>query len=238
MIDKFISLKVIIDRVMMNPGAEDLPYDVAVLAASDTIKLIANPVFLISLDAYVNIEDYRGTLPINHLDITKVTKVDSNSSDTSRRAMSYNSDPFFKSYDEREMNPRESSFRYKTEGRYIFTSFNEGKLHVAYTAVPVDFDGVIMIPDRVSIVKAIEFSILATWLQKKWFIGKITPDKFQWADKERNWYVSKAGADFMMENLDKRQSIANTINTLMLNDEHSVNDYRELGLKEYRKRSI
>ncbi len=238
MIDKFISLKVIIDRVMMNPGAEDLPYDVAVLAASDTIKLIANPVFLISLDAYVNIEDYRGTLPINHLDITKVTKVDSNSSETSRRAMSYNSDPFFKSYDEREMNPRESSFRYKTEGRYIFTSFNEGKLHVAYTAVPVDFDGVIMIPDRVSIVKAIEFSILATWLQKKWFIGKITPDKFQWADKERNWYVSKAGSDFMMENLDKRQSIANTINTLMLNDEHSVNDYRELGLKEYRKRSI
>jgi len=105
-------------------------------------------------------------------------------------------------------------------------------------AIVLDFDGVIMIPDRVSIVKAIEFSILATWLQKKWFIGKITPDKFQWADKERNWYVSKAGADFMMENLDKRQSIANTINTLMLNDEHSVNDYRELGLKEYRKRSI
>jgi hypothetical protein len=238
MIDKFISLKVIIDRVMMNPGAEDLPYDVAVLAASDTIKLIANPVFLISLDAYVDIEDYRGVLPLNYLDIIKVTKVDSNSSETSRRAMSYNSDPFFKSYDEREMNPRESSFRYKTEGRYIFTSFSEGKLHVAYTAVPVDFDGVVMIPDRVSIVKAIEFSILATWLQKKWFIGKITPDKFQWADRERNWYVSKAGADFMMENLDKRQSIANTINTLMLNDEHSVNDYRELGLREYRKRSI
>ena len=114
MIDKFISLKVIIDRVMMNPGAEDLPYDVAVLAASDTIKLIANPVFLISLDAYVNIEDYRGVLPINYLDITKVTKVDSNLSETSRRSMSYNSDPFFKSYDDREMNPRESSFRYKT----------------------------------------------------------------------------------------------------------------------------
>ena len=95
-----------------------------------------------------------------------------------------------------------------------------------------------MIPDNANIIKAIEFSILSSWLQKKWFLGKITPDKFQWADKERNWYVSQTGADFKMQNLDKRQSIANTINTLMLNDEHSVNDYRELGLKEYRKRSI
>ena len=238
MIDKFISLKVIIDRVMMNPGMEDLPYDVAVTATLDTIKLIANPVFLLALDAYIDIENYRGILPYNYVDITKVVKVESETNENSRRAMTYNSDPFFKSYDDRDMNPRESAFRYKVEGRYIFTSFEKGKLHVAYNTIPVDFDGTVMIPDRVSIVKAIEFSILATWLQKKWFIGKITPDKFQWADKERNWYVSKAGADFMMENLDKRQSIANIMNTLLLNDEHSVNDYRELGLKEYRKRSI
>jgi hypothetical protein len=233
--DKFISLKVIVDRVMMNPGMEDLPYDVALIAALDTIKIIANPLFLLTENSYIYINEYRGELPVNYVDIIKVNRVDEGHTESMRGAMTQNADPFFKSYDTRTLAEREPSFKYKVEGTYIFTSFEEGRLHVAYTTIPVDFDGTVMIPERMSIVKAVEYSVLASWLQKKWFIGKISADKFQWADRERNWYVQQASADFAMENLDKRQTIANIMNTLILNEEHSVNDYRELGLKEYRK---
>lgn len=223
---------------MMNPGMEDLPYDIALLTVADTIRLIANPLFLINNDAYVIIEQFRGLLPANYVEIKKIDRVNTANEENSRVSMTINQDPFYQSYVNRNLSREVQPEKYKIQGDYVYTSFETGKLHVAYNTVPMDSEGVIMIPDRVSIVKAIEFSLISSWYQKKWFSGIVTPDKFEWADRQRNWYISQASTDFMMENLDKRKTLSNIINTLILNEEHSNNDYSNLGNKEYRKRYI
>ena len=237
-IDNYISLTVIIDRVMMNPGMEDLPYDLALTTVTDTIRLIAIPLFLINNDAYGLVEDYRGLLPYGYVEIKKIDRVNTEREDNNRSPLTINQDPFYQSYSYRDQIRENPSGKYKIQGDYVYTSFETGKLHVAYNTIPVDSEGVVMIPDRVSIIKALEFSLLATWYQKKWFLGIITADKFDWADRQRNWYISQAGTDFAMENLDKRQTLSNIINTLILNDEHGKNDFTALGDKEYRKRYI
>lgn len=217
---------------------EDLPYDVAMLATVDTIKLIANPLFLLEDTAYVVIEDYRGELPLNYVDIKKVVRVDENQSETSRTSLKISSDPYLQSYPDRDFNREYLPNGYRIQGDYVYTNFESGKVHVAFNKVPTDFEGTVMVPDRASIVKAIEFSIMASWLQKKWFAGKVTPDKFEWADRQRNWYIGQASADFALENLDKKESLSNILGTLILNDDHHSNDYKDLGTKEYRKRYI
>ena len=68
----FISLRVIIDRVMTFPGMEDLPEDVTILTIVDLIRLIGNSDFLWNTDDYVSIEEYRGELPDNIVNIKKV----------------------------------------------------------------------------------------------------------------------------------------------------------------------
>ena len=236
-IDNYISLNVVIDRVMRLPEMNDLPYDVAIDATTDTIRQIANPLFLMDDDIYIDIQEYRGLLPVNYVNIIKAVRVNDSNTDNSRSSMLHNSDPFYKSYSNRDTNQILPE-KYKIQGDYIYTNFKEGKLHVAFQLVPTDFDGTVMIPDRVSIVKAIEFSIMAEWLRNKWVANKISGDKFDYADRQRNWYISQTAADFMLENLDKRQSLSNTINTLITNTEHNVDDFRQLGSKEYRRNII
>lgn len=239
-LNKFISLRVIIDRIMRNPGAEDLPYDVATTVAVNTIQLLINPTFLISETDYIYVTDYRGELPSDYVDIKKVIKVDEDKAESSRTAMLINQDPFFSSYSGRTFSDPITlqSDKYKIQGDYIYTTFESGTLHVSYTTLPTDFDGTIMIPDRVSLVKAVEFAILYDWLQKKWFANKISGDKVQWAEREANWYMSQASSDFALENLDKRQTLSNILTTMVNNTQHGMYEYRYLGDKEYRKNHI
>ena len=228
---RFISLKVIMDRVMSRPNMEDLPYDVAVLATIDCVELIGNSLFMAPGNCLVHIKDYRGELPENIVNVKKVVKVDNNDNFIS---MTTNNDPFSSSYKRRSENS--FALNYKIQGGYIQTNFETGRVNVAYEAIPVDTDGIPMIPDRASILKAVEYSIIREWFERKVFAGRLGTDKLQYADRERNWYVSKVSTDFMLENLDRKQNLANILNTLLISGEHYSNNFGSLGEKEHIRR--
>ena len=227
----FISLRVIIDRVMTFPGMEDLPEDVTILTIVDLIRLIGNSDFLWNTDYYVSIEEYRGELPDNVVNIKKVVKVNS---DESRSSSTINNDPFFASYNGRNFREGEE-VKYNIRGQYIFTNFEEGKLHIAYQAIPTDFDGMVMVPDNASVIKAVEYSLIEAWFTRKMLAGKITRDKVDWASRERNWYVAQSGASTSQHNLDQRQTLANIATTLFTNNNHHDTDYMGLGSSERRR---
>ena len=235
---RFISLKVIIDRVMSRPGMEDLPYDVAILATTDCVELIGNSLFLKPNTAIITISENRGQIPYDVVDIKKAVRIMSDDVEN-RIPMTINADPFFTSYSERNIDQGLMNVaKYRIQGEYIYTSFESGKLQIAYDGIPVDTEGIPMVPDRASILKAIEYSIIREWFERQMFAGRIGVDKFQYADKERNWYVAKTGTDFMLENLDKRKTLSNILNTLFINEEHTTNDFINLGNREYRRRHI
>ena len=73
--DKFVSLQVLIDRVMTWPLMDDLPLDVAIRAVIDTLRDIGNKLFLKDEVAYLTVSDYRVELPDNIVDIIKVVHI-------------------------------------------------------------------------------------------------------------------------------------------------------------------
>ena len=233
--EKFVSLQVIIDRTMTWPLMDDLPLDVAITAVVDTIRDIGNPLFLKHDTAYLTVENYRTTLPDNVVDVIKANHINNQVSNRSQ-SMTINSDPFAATYIDTDMRGEESFASYKIQGEYIYTNFPAGKLHIAFTCIPVDSDGIIMVPDRSSIIKAMEYSIIREWYARKWIAKKIDYNVYKEMDREKMWYVGKASTDFMLENIDKRQSLSNIANTLLNNTNHFANDFRELGNKEFRRR--
>ena len=48
---------------------------------------------------------------------------------------------------------------YKIQGNYIFTSIEEGEIEISYLSIPVDEEGLPMIPDNVKYINALELYI-------------------------------------------------------------------------------
>ena len=233
--DKFVSLQVLIDRVMTWPLMDDLPLDVAIRTVIDTIRDIGNKLFLKDVVAYLTISDYRVELPDNVVDIIKVVHINGEDALTNRTSMKITSDPFFSSYTDRNVQGERQTIAYKIQGKYLYTNFEEGKVQVAYTCIPLDSDGIVMVPDRSSIIKAMEYSIIREWYARKWISKKIDYTTYKEMDKEKMWYIGKASTDFMLENIDKRESLSNIVNTLLNNNYLYNSDFRGLGDKEFRR---
>lgn len=233
--DKFVSLQVLIDRVMTWPLMDDLPLDVAIRVVIDTIRDIGNKLFLKDEIAYLTISDYRVELPDNIVDIIKVVHINGEDALSNRNSMKISSDPFFSSYVDRNVQGERQTIAYKIQGKYLYANFENGKVQVAYTCIPLDSDGIVMIPDRSSIIKAMEYSLIREWYARKWVAKKIDYTTYKEMDKEKMWYIGKASTDFMLENIDKRESLSNIINTLLNNNYLYSSDFRGLGDKEFRR---
>lgn len=233
--DKFVSLQVLIDRVMTWPLMEDLPLDVAIRTVVDTIRDIGNNLFLKEDTAYLTVSDYRTEIPDNIVDIVKVVHINGEDTVSSRDSMKTSSDPFFTSYNDRGALAERQTIAYKIQGKYIYTNFESGKIQVAFTCIPLDSDGIVMVPDRNSIIKAMEFSLIRDWYARKWAAKKLDYTTYKEMDREKMWYIGKASSDFMLENIDKRQALSNIANTLLSNNYYYGDDFRELGNKEFRK---
>lgn len=233
--DKFVSLQVLIDRVMTWPLMDDLPLDVAIRVVIDTIRDIGNKLFLKDEIAYLTISDYRVELPDNIVDIIKVVHINGEDALSNRNSMKISSDPFFSSYVDRNVQGERQTIAYKIQGKYLYTNFENGKVQVAYTCIPLDSDGIVMIPDRSSIIKAMEYSLIREWYARKWVAKKIDYTTYKEMDKEKMWYIGKASTDFMLENIDKRESLSNIVNTLLNNNYLYSSDFRGLGDKEFRR---
>ena len=80
-----------------------------------------------------------------------------------------------------------------------------------------------------------EYSIIREWYARKWVSKKIDYTTYKEMDKEKMWYVGKASTDFMLENIDKRESLSNIVNTLLNNNYLYNSDFRGLGDKEFRR---
>ena len=126
--DKFISLQVLIDRVMTWPLMDDLPLDVAIRTVIDTIRDIGNKLFLKDEVAYLTISDYRVELPDNVVDIIKVVHINGEDALTNRTSMKITSDPFFSSYTDRNVQGERQTIAYKIQGKYLYTNFEKGKI--------------------------------------------------------------------------------------------------------------
>lgn len=124
----------------------------------------------------------------------------------------------------------DTDLTYKINDCYIFTNFPEGEVIMNYNAFPTDEDGLPLVPDNVKYIQAVKAYIAEKIGQKLWMQNKITGDKFQYLQRERDWYIGAATTAGLMPTVDEMQAWTNAFVRLIPNiNQHGSNTFKYLG---------
>ena len=132
--------------------------------------------------------------------------------------------------------PRHEHFEepsFKTQGRIIFTSFPEGKVQIAYQAIPVDDDGFPLLIDNEVYLAALEAYIEAQVIKNKFRAGKIAAAVYQDAKQEYAWRAAQLNSKFTIPSVSEMESIARMWNTMIPKVREFDNGFKNLGGREY-----
>lgn len=112
---------------------------------------------------------------------------------------------------------------------YIFTSFEEGNLELAYYAFPTDTDGLPLIPDDVMYLRAVEAYITERIARKLWIQDKIGGDKYRALEQDWLFYVNSARTKDALMSIDQAESFRGQISKLVTSSNQHSTQYINLG---------
>ena|SRR3990167_8159234 len=96
---------------------------------------------------------------------------------------------------------------YICENGYIFTPIKEGNLEIAYKAIPTDKEGLPTIPDDDKYIRAMSSYIAERIAFKLYLQDKLTRDKFQMIERDRDWAFGSAKMKMIIPDIDAMESM-------------------------------
>lgn len=210
--DRYISIRQVIDDILDHPLLQDLSFERAVNYAVDFMRIVGCPKIFHEKVEKIKIEDFRGSLPCDYIEVIQVK-------DKEGYCFRHSTDSFHYSYREKEP----YDLTYKIQGMMIYTSIERGEIELAYRAIMVDQDGYPMIPDDGTFAIA-----LGLYIKKKQFtilfdLGKISHQVLANTQQEYCWAVGQAQSSLVIPTIDQMQSIVNSWTTLV----PRMNSHRE-----------
>lgn len=208
--DKYISIKVVLDNILDHPMLKDVSFERAVNHTINFMRILGCPRMFEEKVALVDIRNWRGALPCNFNDIIQV-RTHSSCDRKNYGVFRYATDNFHMSEN------KQGSFdlTYKIQGNVIFTSIKEGVIEIAYNAFAVDSDGYPLIPDNSSFISALELYIKKKQFNVLFDTGKISQAVYNQVCQDYAWAVGQAQSDLIRPTIDQMQSITNSFNTLV-----------------------
>lgn len=120
-------------------------------------------------------------------------------------------------------------FTYVTKGNYLHTSTESGVCNIFYKTRLMDEEGVLLMPDSASFMRALE-----THIKLRLFENLMIYDGYvQNLETDYYFYIGKAQAEQHKKSDDELMGIANMVNTLYRTDDAQETDFRNITAKEY-----
>ena len=215
--DKYISLRQVLDDILDHPMLKDVSFERAVNHTVHFMRIVGCPRMFEERTALVEIENYRGLLPCDFNDIIQV-RTHSSCDRKNYGVFRHTTDSFHMS------DNKQDSFdlTYKIQGNIIFTSIKEGIIEIAYNAFAVDSDGYPLIPDNSSFIRALELYIKKQHFTILFDTGKINNAILNQTLQDYAFAVGQAQSDLVRPTIDQMQSLTNSLNTLVTR----VNEHR------------
>ncbi len=117
---------------------------------------------------------------------------------------------------------------YSLNDSFIFTSFKDGYVFLAYEGLPVDCEGFPMIPNTDRYKKGVESYICYMIDYILWRNGELDEKVWLHTEREWLWYCGSAGTNLKMPGKDQLRSILGQIRMIPKQYQHE-NFYRTLG---------
>ena len=129
--------------------------------------------------------------------------------------------------------PGHGELTFKTQGRVIFTSFPEGKVRIAYKAIPVDEDGFPLLIDNENYLACLEAYIKKQVFTIKFDQGKIAAGVLQNAQADYAWLAGQLASEFQIPSYSEMQSITNYVTSILPSMRSFDHSFKNMGDREY-----
>lgn len=234
---KYKSLGFILWRILKNPLCSELTYEEAAEYSLEYIRLLGAPLAYNDKIEKLQLVDFKAELPCDLLNIRGVRYSDCGFGPNQGIALRYASDTYHMNNDDYNCSTEGyiGEFTYTVQKGIIFASQQDGEVEIAYKGISLDEDGYPLIPDDERVLLGLEYYILHRYLEPLWLLGKITDKAFNYVSQQRDWYFGSGAASLNTPSIDQMETIANSINRLIINTTAHENFYRNMGRKEYIK---
>lgn len=223
---EYINIREVLSRVLRHPLLQDFTLEQAIQYTLDFIGLFGFPELYEDKETVIEICDYKGQLPCGLIQIDMVKDC---KTDMPLRSMTASFNPGGKYYNHLQQEPQ-----YKVQNRVIITSFPEGKIKIAYKAIPVDEEGLPLVIDNTKYLKALELYIKCQLFTVLFDLGKISPQVLQHTEQEYSWAAGQLAEEFKTPSVAEMQSITNMMHQIIVRKNEFYNNFERLGNKEFR----
>lgn len=224
----YINLKELASRLTRHPLMIDLTFEAIIQYTIDFIGTLGLPPIYIDKVVTVDIDNYRASLPC---DLVAIRQVKDSKNNISLRATT---DTFHLLHEENDSIKRQEG-TFKTQGNIIYTSFKKGSIDIAYRAIPVDTEGLPLIPDNSIFLKTLELYIKKEWFTILFDMNKISPAVLQNIQQEYAWKVGQLNTEFTLPSISEMEAISNMMSQLIPRTNEFRKGFKSLGNREYLK---
>ena len=224
---EYINIKELLSRVLRHKLLQEFTLEQAIQYTIDFIGIFGFPELYKDKQAEIDICDYRGKLPCDLISIIMVKDCKTN---VPLRSMTASFNPGEKYYNHILHEPQ-----FKTQNRTIITSFPEGKVIMAYKAIPVDDEGLPLLINNTKYLKALELYVKCQLFTMLFDEGKITSQVLNHTEQEYSWAAGQLEEEFKTPSEAEMQSITNMIHQILPRTNDFYDRFESLGNKEFQR---
>lgn len=238
---KFTNIKRTIEAAYRDSGLKQIDYESAIEWTAELLGLLGVPATNIEKVTngkfghpdFIRVENYRFRLPDDIVSLTSMRRVDfdDNGNITTSAEMVEVEDLI--QTDIVGQDPQ--FFKYKNNGKYIFTEFSDGWVEVTYDGVPIDEEGLPLVPDDPKMLEALKYHIIFhnDWIN--WRRNPASPGLralINDSEQRRDFYVGAARNKARIPTVDQMEALKNQwLRVIPRTDEH-YNSFNTLANKE------
>ena len=227
----YIGIQEVLSRILRHPLLQDVTLEQAVQHTIDFLGVFGMPKLFENREETIHIEDFRGRLPCNCIQINQIKECKSG---LCLRSMTDNFMPK-EHYDKNAGYKVPSELTFKTQGQLLYTSFKEGDVAISYKSIPVDKDGFPLLIDNPVFLKALELYIKKEVFTVLFDMGKITPPVLQNTQQQYAWVAGQLHSEFTIPSISEMESIKRSWCTLLQRTSSFNDGFRNNGNQEYMK---
>lgn len=219
MAEKYISIKVILDKLLRNPMLSDITLESVIDYTVDFFQIVGVPRMFETKIQDIQIQDHRGLLPCDWVDTIQVKYNDV----CMREATG--------SFHIRDFDSIDPTFI--IQGNYIYTSMKDCCVSMSYRAIAVDDEGFPLLPDNSKFTRALESYVKLQYYNILFDLGKIQPAVYQNAQQQYAFNVGACETEFHRLDLSRAESFFNSFRTLLPRERSFYQGFKNDGMKEF-----
>lgn len=224
----YITIDELMSRLLRHPLLQDLNIEQVIDYTIDFINIFGLPKMYKDSQAEIHIDNYRGKLPC---DCIQIVQVKDKQSGICLRSITDNFCP--EEVITEYQNQQELAF--KTQGQVIFTTMKSGDLIVAYKSIPVDKHGFPKISNNSVFLKALESYIKKEYFNILFDLGKLNINVLQKAEQNYCWLAGQLTSEFTIPSISEMESITRMWGRRIPKINEFNNGFNSLGNREYIK---